>query len=140
MMAGILLILIFISLSTLHWYWVAGGTKGLDVAIPTGGDHRKVFQPGRTATIMVALGLIVLAAMVGYCFTDFSFPGWLDRGHRVGLYAVTVVFLLRAIGDFRYVGFFKRYRDSRFARYDTRFYSPLCLVIAGLLVLLIGGR
>ena len=40
---------------------------------------------------------------------------------------------LRAIGDFRYVGFFKRVRDSSFARLDTLAYSPLC---AGLAVLI----
>ena len=30
-----------------------------------------------------------------------------------------VVFLARAVGDFRYVGFFKRVRGTRFARLDT---------------------
>ena len=38
--------------------------------------------------------------------------------------------LMRAIGDFRYVGFFKRVRGSRFARMDTTLYSPLCLALA----------
>jgi hypothetical protein len=38
--------------------------------------------------------------------------------------------LARAVGDFRYVGFFKRVRDSRFATLDTRVYSPLCFVLA----------
>lgn len=41
-----------------------------------------------------------------------------------------VAALLRSIGDFRYVGFFKRARGSRFAELDTRFYSPLCLPLA----------
>jgi hypothetical protein len=36
----------------------------------------------------------------------------------------------RAIGEFKYVGFFKRVRGSRFARRDTLLYSPLCLWLA----------
>ena len=43
---------------------------------------------------------------------------------------LSVVFLARAVGDFRLVGFFKRIRDSRFARLDTIAYSPLCLILA----------
>lgn len=38
--------------------------------------------------------------------------------------------LLRGVGEFRYVGLFKRVKGSRFARNDTRFYSPLCLMLA----------
>jgi hypothetical protein len=30
----------------------------------------------------------------------------------------------------RYVGFFKRIRDTRFARLDTLAYSPLCAMLA----------
>ena len=38
--------------------------------------------------------------------------------------------LVRAIGDFGYVGFFKRKGGNPFARLDTRVYSPLCLLLA----------
>lgn len=47
-------------------------------------------------------------------------------------YAVAVlaiVFLLRSIGDFRWMGFFKSVRGTRFAVRDTWVYSPLCLLI-----------
>ena len=40
-----------------------------------------------------------------------------------------LVLLLRAIGDFNLVGFFKRIRGSAFARMDTWFYSPLCVLL-----------
>ena len=36
----------------------------------------------------------------------------------------------RGIGDFRYVGFFKRVKGSLFATRDTYLYSPLCMVLA----------
>jgi catechol 2,3-dioxygenase-like lactoylglutathione lyase family enzyme len=39
------------------------------------------------------------------------------------------VFLLRAVGDFRLVGFFKRVRGTPFARWDTRLFSPLCVAL-----------
>ena len=48
---------------------------------------------------------------------------------RVGTAALAFVFIGRAIGDMRYVGFFKRVRGTRFARLDTRVYSPLCLAL-----------
>ena len=46
---------------------------------------------------------------------------------------------LRAIGDFRYVGFFNRVRDTGFARLDTLAYSPLCAGLAVLIGIAAGG-
>ena len=51
---------------------------------------------------------------------------------RIGIWVLAVVLLLRAIGDFRYVGFFKRVRGTPFAELDTRFFSPLCLALSAL--------
>ena len=45
-------------------------------------------------------------------------------------YALALALFARAIGDFKYVGFFKRVRDSRFAGLDTLLFSPLCLLLA----------
>ncbi|WP_205190355.1 DUF3995 domain-containing protein, partial [Burkholderia sp. LMG 13014] len=44
--------------------------------------------------------------------------------------ALALIFAVRAVGDFRYVGFFKRIRGSRFARMDTLYYSPLCAALS----------
>ena len=41
-----------------------------------------------------------------------------------------LVFLVRSVGDFRYVGFFKHVVGTPFARLDTLLYSPLCLALA----------
>jgi hypothetical protein len=41
-----------------------------------------------------------------------------------------MAFLLRAVGEFRLVGLFKRIRGTAFARWDTWLFSPLCLLIA----------
>jgi hypothetical protein len=45
---------------------------------------------------------------------------------------LAIIFAARALGDFRFVGFTKSVRDSRFARLDTRVYSPLCVLLAAL--------
>jgi hypothetical protein len=39
------------------------------------------------------------------------------------------VFVLRAIGERKLVGFFKRVRGTAFARWDTWLFSPLCLAL-----------
>ena len=45
-------------------------------------------------------------------------------------YALALGLIARAIGEFKYVGFFKKVRGSEFARTDTLLYSPLCLMMA----------
>ncbi len=43
---------------------------------------------------------------------------------------LALVLLLRAVGDFRYVGFFKSVGGTRFATMDTWCYSPVCLALS----------
>jgi hypothetical protein len=43
---------------------------------------------------------------------------------------LALMLFLRAIGDFKLVGFFKQPSASAFAKNDSRFYSPLCLFLA----------
>lgn len=45
-------------------------------------------------------------------------------------YALSLGLFLRAIGEFRLVGFFKRVRGTRFAQLDTLAFSPLCLLLS----------
>lgn len=122
------LIAVFLTLSLWHVYWLLGGRVGRDAAIPEV-NGKPVFQPSAAATLVVAIVLalcaLLLAAVAG--LVPLPLPNmlltWLTRG-------LAVVLLLRAIGDFRLVGFFKRVRDTRFARLDTTVYSPLCLLLA----------
>ncbi|MES2318120.1 MAG: DUF3995 domain-containing protein [Pseudomonadota bacterium] len=48
---------------------------------------------------------------------------WLSYALAAGLFA-------RGVGEFNYLGLFKRVRGSRFATLDTWVYSPLCLLLA----------
>jgi hypothetical protein len=73
----------------------------------------------------------VCAARAGLLAVDA--PAWLAP---TGVWVLTAVFVGRAVGDFRTVGFFKRVRGTLFARRDSLLYSPLCVALAtGLLAL-----
>ncbi len=122
------LITVFLTLSLWHVYWLLGGPVGQDAAIPEV-DGKPVFQPSATATFVVAIALTLCALLIAATAGLISLPlpntllTWLTR-------ALALVLLLRAIGDFRLMGFFKRIRNTRFARLDTLVYSPLCLLLA----------
>jgi len=123
-----LLIAILLLLALLHLYWLGGGHAGLAAAIPER-DGRPLFAPSALATASVA------AALAGGAVLVSALAGWLalplPSGLRVALgYGLALVFLARAIGDFRWVGFFKRVRGTRFAAWDSRLYAPLCLGLA----------
>ncbi|MCE7044448.1 DUF3995 domain-containing protein [Dyadobacter sp. CY312] len=120
---------VFLLLAMLHLYWMIGGNWGYHAAIPTDGNGRKLFRPGPVATFAVALGLI-LFALVNILLAGLLPPVMPKEYLRISLMIIAGIFLLRAIGDFRYVGFSKRFRKTRFAEMDSKFYSPLCLVLA----------
>ena len=118
-------------ISLIHVYWSAGGRRGLNESLPQS-NGPKAFRPGRFATGIVALifGCVAFFYLykIGWLTSlDILIPDWLSR---YGLWSLAGVFLLRAIGEFRYVGFFKRVKNSRFAELDTKFYSPLCLLLS----------
>jgi len=128
------LVIVFSMLSLLHVYWACGGRVALVAAIPEV-NGRPAFRPGVAITLVVAVGLASFAVLVavGSGLLPSPLPPALVR---LALHALALVFALRAIGDFRLVGFSKRVRGSRFARLDSLVYSPLCLAIAaGVLVI-----
>jgi fatty acid desaturase len=125
---GLLTALIFLSISLLHVYWAFGSSRNGSTVIPTH-NGKPIFTPSPGMTLLVALLLLIAALLVlgtlGYWRAGLPF--WL---FKMGTWGVAVVLLLRTIGDFRFVGFFKRVRDTAFARNDTLYYSPLCLCLA----------
>lgn len=122
------LCLVFGALAAIHFYWAAGGRLAAQDAVPAVGD-RPLFEPGPFATTAVgfALGVAALVAALRGGLVYFELPAWFSH---LGIWVLALVFAARAIGEFRYVGFFKRVRGSVFARRDSLFYSPLCLLIS----------
>lgn len=115
-------------LSALHVYWAAGGEWGLRNAIPEF-HGRPVLAPTPLAALVVAAALAVAAVvpLVRTGVVAAPVPNWAKQGAVIALAAV---FFVRAVGDFRFVGFFKRVHGTAFAFWDTRLFSPLCLLIA----------
>ena len=115
-------------LSGLHVYWALGGRWGWGAAIPQV-DGPPAFTPSRFATLVVALGLAAAAVLplVRAGALPIPVPPRLSQWSAVLL---AFIFLIRAVGDFRLVGFFKRVRGTPFAIWDTRLFSPLCISLA----------
>ncbi len=120
-------ILVFAAL--FHFYWGFGGRLGWRAAIPQRAeDGRPVFQPGAGGAHAVGAALLVAVGLIA------GRTGWVHLPLPAALLQAAValmalVFLVRAFGWFRYAGWFKQVRDTYFARYDTWFYCPLCLVL-----------
>jgi len=119
---------VFVVLAAWHFRMAWSSAASESGAVPSV-DGRPLFVPSTRATVMVGLVLLSFAALVAATggLLPLGVPdvvlAWLSYGLALGL-------LLRAIGEFKYVGFFKRVRGSRFARMDTLVYSPLCLLLA----------
>lgn len=56
----------------------------------------------------------------------YLFPEWL---FLFGGWVLGGIFLLRTIGDLKWVGFFKKQKGTLFATWDTMLNSPLCLLL-----------
>lgn len=103
-------------------------TAAKSATVPSVGGT-PLFAPSVGTTVAVGGVLLLFAGLVA------ATAGLIEIGisRRVLSwlsYALAAGLLARAVGEFKYVGFFKRVRDSPFARLDTLLYSPLCLLLA----------
>ena len=124
------LVLIFSILSLIHVYWFLGGTRGLMYAIPTRTDRMISLDIPRSATIIVAVVLAIFALVYVEMVISYSF--FSDSIAAFARWGIPIIFLLRAIGEFNYVGFFKKVKGTPFANADTILFSPLCLYIGSI--------
>jgi hypothetical protein len=135
---GLLVSGVLFAIAMLHVYWAFGGRTGMIFAVPSR-DGEPLFRPSRASTLAVAFALLAAGAVA------------LDAGHLlawrlprpvalVGCMALAVVFVARAVGERRYIGFFKQVRGTSFAWWDTRVFSPLCAAVGvAFVILAIGG-
>ncbi len=134
--------IIFLLFSGIHFYWAIGGRWGSLNAVPTKDKtDEAVFKPSIIATLIVAFGLLILALIT---FSNLHLVSIVPP-HRVlgtGQYLeilnalIALLFLLRAVGDFRYVGFFKKVKNTNFAYYDRLYFTPICLIISVLQIII----
>lgn len=110
-MLPILLILTFVILSLLHVHWAFGGTIGSTATIPIV-NNEPLFEPARMDAWLVALALACCAVLMAWLAGLLSW--WSPRGRvfRWMGYALSTVFLIRAIGDFNYGGIFKQVQGT----------------------------
>lgn len=119
---------LFIMLSFVHVYWAMGGNLGSNGSIPTLNDGTPVYKPGIVGTFAVAaaLGSFAFIIIGNLDLYDEYIPPVLIRYTTI---CIGVLFLLRAMGDFKYMGFFKKTKGTLFSKNDSRYYTPLCLFI-----------
>lgn len=133
------IILILGPISILHFYWALGGMWGFANALPTKENGERLFTPKKIHSFIVGAGLLGIVGLLVYVFVKMinNDPTFLrDIPYTpFFLFGLGILFIFRGIGDFRYVGFFKKIKDTKFGRMDTKFFSPLCILI-GLLFFL----
>lgn len=129
---ALLLATVFIFLSGLHLYWVIFGIKDPTQVLPTTEDGKLMMKPGKVGTLLVGLFLAFFASVYlnkALEFIHVEELTYISMG-------IGFLFLARTIGDFKYVGFFKSVKSTNFAFMDTRYYSPLTLMVAVLIFIL----
>ncbi len=133
---AILLLLIFLFISSIHFYWAFGGKWGGEAVLPTKDDNKtNVLNPTILPTLIVAFSFLGfgLFVLIMAEIINIQLPYWLSK---YGLWIIAGLFKLRAIGDFNYVGFFKKIKHTKFGKNDTHYFTPLCLTI-GILTLIL---
>ena len=116
------------TLAIIHFNWAIGGEFGYDAALPTTIDEHRIINPGKLECIIVGLGLVFFGL---FYFSEtglisYQLPVWIVDYIK---WIIPAIFILRAVGEFKYIGFFKRVKQTKFARWDTKLFSPLCLTI-----------
>ncbi len=121
--------LFFAALALIHLNWLLGGSFGSHLLIPTDGNNRLLYKPNGTKVAVLCAGFL-LFILVNLMRTGILVESTVEPISRYGIAAIGMLLLLRAIGDFSYVGFSKRFYNSRFAYTDSWIFSPVCLVMA----------
>lgn len=112
-------------LAGLHVYWGAGGLWRLDVAGPQPADGASPFRPPAWACFAVSAACALLAALLVWPSVAVA-----PLMVRVLLWIALAVFVARAVGDGKQVGFSKADHSTRFAQADDSLYSPLVVGLA----------
>lgn len=133
---GIVSTSLILAISLVHFYWALGGRKWADLVFPQfAGTDKPIFTAGNWATILVAFIFLSFSGVIFLKTFESVFRisnHWID----IGAWVIAALFLIRAMGDFRYVGFTKTVRSTNFAAYDTKIFTPLSLTIGLMIVVM----
>jgi len=91
-------------------------------------DGKPVYKPRNTDYLDVASALMLSCVIVAVR-GDLMHSPMPETWTQTGTFAVGAVLIARAVGDFRVVGYFKKVRDTPFAEWDTRLFSPVSLML-----------
>lgn len=115
-------------LSAVHYLWARQPRLlNTELVVPYSAG-RPLFRPGQKSCRALSLLLLGMAAVLSVA--GFRLIPSASKFFKSTAFFISTLFALRSVGDFRYIGFFKRKRKSKFARLDTALYSPLCALIA----------
>lgn len=124
--AGVIAAVVLFGVALLHVHWARGGTwpaqserELVELVAPPGGSRIPAGPTYVVAGLLVAASALVVAASS----TDLQLVRW-------GALTVAAVLAARGVGGLLISGILRR--TSRFARLDRRWFSPLCLTLAGL--------
>ena len=120
--------IILSSLGLLHLFWALGGTWGFASSLPTTLEGKRILNPKKIDSAIVGIGLCLFAVfyLVKVDLIALFFPSWVANSAG---WLISIIFLLRAMGDFKYVGFFKNVKHTPFGKLDSSYFSPLCLAL-----------
>jgi hypothetical protein len=128
MILSTLLSITLIGLGLIHFNWVIGGKFGFEESLPTKESGERILNPKKIDSAIVGIGLTAFG--IFYILKSglivYNLPVWIMK---YGSWVIPILFLLRAIGEFKYIGFFKSVKKTDFGKLDTKLFSPLCLVI-----------
>jgi len=117
----------FIIIAVLHIFWALGFKFDIRNMVPVV-NGEPVFTPGPIGTFIVAVVLFGFAGVSLALGFSNKVPVNYLKAIKIAGFAIGIILLVRAVGDFKYAGFFKRIKDSNFAKYDYWLYSPFCLI------------
>jgi len=128
-LCNLLLSISFLLIAILHFYWSLGGKWLKHKTIPTKEPGIPLFQAGFLPCIFVSFAFIAFIIIIHADYFSMAI-----HTQRLLLGLILIAFLLRIIGDFRYVGLSKRVKHSVFAYMDNHYYIPICIFISLLLM------
>jgi len=114
-------------IAAIHAYWTVGGKRWLTAAIPVE-DGRPAFLPTPAATFTISFGALLAAMVIPGSAGMYTDPQP-EALYQWTPWVLAVIFGLRAMGDFRYMGLFRRIGQSRFATWDANFYTPFSIIM-----------